>query len=126
MRTIRIFHHFTDKSALNVQIRPHYYTGISRVFRNRFFSPKSIFSGFLSSNFFIKFFRIFVKSRNLKKSGFPSERSHHFPVLLAWQLTYRYPSMPLYLTVFLRFYQGSEAENGTAYIPYKCYKNCSL
>ena len=26
IRTIRIFHHFTDKSAQNVQIRPHYYT----------------------------------------------------------------------------------------------------
>ena len=31
IRTIRIFRYFTDKSALNVQIRPHYYT-VFRVF----------------------------------------------------------------------------------------------
>ena len=81
IRTIRIFHHFTDKSALNVQIRPHYYT-VFPAFPQQILSRKKFFE-LLSSNFLSSFPNI-RQIQEPQKSGFPSERSHHFPVLPAW------------------------------------------
>ena len=81
IRTIRIFHHFTDKSTLNVQIRPHYYT-VFPAFPQQILSRKRFFE-LLSSNFLSSFPNI-RQIQEPQKSGFPSERSHHFPVLPAW------------------------------------------
>ena len=67
IRTIRIFHHFTDKSALNVQIRPHYYT-VFPAFPQQILSRKRFLSSYRRT--FYQVFRIFVKSRNLKNQGF--------------------------------------------------------
>ena len=61
IRTIRIFHHFTDKSALNVQIRPHYYT-VFPAFPQQILSRKQFFE-LLSSNFL----SIFPNTRRIQK-----------------------------------------------------------
>ena len=61
IRTIRIFHHFTDKSTLNVQIRPHYYT-VFPAFPQQILSRKQFFE-LLSSNFL----SIFPNTRRIPK-----------------------------------------------------------
>ena len=67
IRTIRIFHHFTDKSALNVKIRPHYYT-VFLAFPQQILSGKRFFE-LLSSNFLSSFPNIY-QIRESQKSGF--------------------------------------------------------
>lgn len=81
IRTILIFHFFTDKSVAYVQIRPHYYT-VFPAFPQQILSRKKFFK-LLSSNFLSSFPNI-RQIQEPQKSGFPSERSHHFPVLPAW------------------------------------------
>ena len=53
IRTIRIFHYFTDKSALNVHIRPHYYT-VFPAFPQQILSRKQFFE-LISLNFLSNF-----------------------------------------------------------------------